>query len=29
MTQQQFRDFIAQETQKYAQIVESAHITPE
>ncbi|MBS0469056.1 MAG: tripartite tricarboxylate transporter substrate binding protein [Proteobacteria bacterium] len=29
MTQQQFRDFIAQETKKYAQIVESAHITAE
>ncbi|HQQ71796.1 MAG TPA: tripartite tricarboxylate transporter substrate binding protein [Alicycliphilus sp.] len=29
MTQQQFRDFIAKETQKYAQIVEAAHITPE
>lgn len=29
MTQQQFREFIAGETVKYAQIVESAHITPE
>lgn len=29
MTQQQFRDFIAQETQKYARIVEAARITPE